>query len=87
MIESQQVQNGGVHIVNMHAILDGVVAEFICCAVDEPRLNPAARHPHRVAVRIVVPAVAILRPRRTPELPSPNYERILEQTSGLQILH
>src|SRR5712692_640372 len=80
VIESQQVQDGCVHIVNMHAILDGVVAEFIGCAVDEPRLNPAASHPHRVAIGIVIPPVAELRPRRTPELPGPDDERILQQT-------
>src|SRR6266851_608731 len=86
VIESQQVQDGGVHIVNMHAILDGVVAEFIGCAIYKPGLHASARHPHRVAVRIVIPAVAKLRPRRAPELPRPDYERILEQTSGLQVL-
>src|SRR6202008_2640380 len=39
----------------------------------------------RVAVRIVVPAVAELRPRSAPELPGPDHERILQQTPGLQI--
>ena len=72
MIESQQVQDGGVHIVNMHAILDGVIAEFIGCAVDEPRLNPAARHPHRIAVGIVVATVSGLRNRRAAEFSTPN---------------
>src|SRR5216684_286514 len=86
VIESQQVQDGGVHIVNMHAILDGVVAEFIGCAIYKPGLHASARHPHSVAVRIVVATVTKLRPRRAPELPGPDDQRIFQQPPGLQIL-
>jgi hypothetical protein len=35
------------HVVNLDRVLDDVVAEVVGLAVGDPRLGPAASHPHR----------------------------------------
>src|SRR5688500_9963179 len=92
VIDPQQVQQRGVEVVDVDAALDDVVAEVIGGAVDEPRLDAAASHPDGEAARMVVTAVVgrgelALRVARTPELPAPDDERVVEQTAPLEIAH
>src|SRR5690606_20372410 len=54
-----------------------------------PALYPAARHPERETVRVVVTplaaALAAVRSGRTAEFPAPNHQRGLQQPPRLQI--
>ena len=43
MIESQQVQNGGLEIVNMHFVLGHRETQFISFSKADPALDAAAR--------------------------------------------
>ena len=70
----------------MHAIFDGVIPDVVGRAIDEPGLHAPAGHPDRVAVRIVVAAVASLRHRRAAKLTGPDNQRVLQQTARLQVL-
>ena len=56
VIETQEVEDGGVEIVMRDAVLDGVHAEFVGGAVGDPPLDAAARHPHGEAVMVVAAA-------------------------------
>src|SRR5688572_2627616 len=53
-VESQLVEYGGVDVRDVVAILDGVEAQLVGRAVGDPPLDPAAGHPDREAVRVVV---------------------------------
>src|SRR2546427_406280 len=61
VVETQQVQRRGVEIVDMHAVLDRVIADVVGGPVDEASLHAAARHPDRIAVGVVIAAVIALR--------------------------
>ena len=45
VVDAQLVQDRGVHVVNVHGLLDDVVAELIRLAVHHRRLDTAAGHP------------------------------------------
>ena len=40
VVEAEQVQDRGVQVVDVHGVLDGLVAEFVGRAVDVPPLTP-----------------------------------------------
>jgi len=64
VINSHQMQDGGVQIVDMNFVLDRVPAEFIRRAVNDSTLNAAAGHPHRETERMMFAAIRPLRRRR-----------------------
>src|SRR5437867_10001372 len=78
MIESQQVKDGRMQIVDVHSILYRMVAEFVRGAVDVAGLYASSSHPHGVAIRIVVAPVDALRPRCAPKLSTPDHQRIFQ---------
>ena len=45
MMQSQQMQNGGVEIVHADRVFDDLVTEFICLAVGGSALRPTSRDP------------------------------------------
>lgn len=86
VVQSQQVQNRGMQIMDMHLIAGGVETEVIGGAVTEPCFHSAAGHPIRERMRIVVASIVSLGRRRSSELGAPNEQRIFQQASQLQIL-
>ena len=85
MVEAHQVQHRGVQVVNMHPVLDRVVAELVRCAVHRARFHPAARHEDREAVRVVVAPVGSFGKRRPAEFAAPDHQRLVEQAPALEI--
>src|SRR5438552_3198042 len=85
VIESQHVQDGGVQVMDMHTVLDSVVAELVGGAVDESGLHTGAGHPDGVAVRVVIAAVCALCPGSAAEFTAPDDERLLQQSARLQV--
>ena len=65
VVHAQQVQDRGVQVVDVHAILDSVYAELIRGAVDVTTLRSAARQPDGKACVVMVAAGLPLRRRRT----------------------
>src|SRR5688572_26412924 len=59
MFHSQQMQNGRMQIVNVHAIFHSVVAELVGGAIRDAAFDSAAGHPHGVAIRIVVASISL----------------------------
>ena len=47
VVDPHTVQDGGVHVVDMHRVFDDVVAVLIGCAVDAAAFDAAASHPDR----------------------------------------
>ena len=55
MVQPHQVQDGGMEIVDAHLVDLGLVAKGIGRAVMHSATDPAAGHPIREGMRIVVP--------------------------------
>ena len=71
----QRGENGRVQIVHRRPVFHCVQAKFIRCAVDRAALHSATCHPHREALRIVIPPVEALGNRHPAKLPVPDHQR------------
>ena len=85
MVEAQQVQDGGVQIVDVHLVLDGRVAEVVGRPVGLAPLDAAARHPGRETARAMVAPLAVLAGRRPAELAGPDHQRLVQQPPPLEV--
>src|SRR4051812_29926403 len=73
VVNAQQVQDGGLQVVDVNAAFGHIKAEVVRTAVDVAALDATAGHPHGKDAAVVVAAVAVglertLRIRRTAEL-------------------
>src|ERR1700679_1766322 len=57
VIDTHQVENGGVQVVHMHPLIDALPPEIIGGAIGHPALHAAAGQPDCEAVRIVIAPV------------------------------
>ena len=85
VVQAEQVQDGGVQVVHVDLVGDGVVAELVGRAVGEARLHAAAGEPDGEALGVVVAPVAALGEGRSAELAAPPDQRIVEQPARLQV--
>src|SRR5687767_13069745 len=76
-------------IVQVHRIFRRPETELICGAEDPAALDPAAGHPYRKAVRVMVASIRAARTAvrcwAAPEFAAPNHERRVQQAAGLQV--
>jgi hypothetical protein len=82
VIESQEMQNRGVKIMNMDGVFNGFETEIIRGAVDVPTFNAATGEPHGKTIVVVISAVHFpsvgtslwqLDRRRSPEFATPHH--------------
>ena len=78
VVETQQVKDGRMQIVDMHAVLDSMVTEVVGGAVNHAALDAASREPHRVAVGIVVATIALGKGGAA-ELAAPRHQRLCKK--------
>ena len=91
MVDTKLVQNSGMQVVDMDAILLHVVAVFIRRAIAAAGLNPTTCHPDRKAARMVVTSEAVLSQFalaiiRTAKFTAPDNKRVFQQTALFEIL-
>src|SRR5579883_3417085 len=55
VVEAEQVQHGGMEVVDVDALRDGPEAEVVCGAVDITALDAAAGQPDAEAPMIMIP--------------------------------
>src|SRR5207244_1045171 len=67
------------------AILDGVEADLVGGAVDDPALEAATGEPDREAVDVMVAPVRSLRAGGAAELRGEDDDRLLQQAAALQV--
>src|SRR5690606_21482186 len=86
VIESQQMQHGGMQVVDGHRVLDRAEAELVSRPVNRPSLNSTTSHPQGKAPVVVITSLAGARAvlsqldrRRSPELAGAQNERLVEQ--------
>src|SRR5687768_16660880 len=53
VIDSEQLQDGGLEVVDVDGVLGDVVPELVGLAVGDAALDPAAGHPDREGVRVM----------------------------------
>lgn len=85
VVETHQVENGGVQIMDMDLLVNGGEAEFVGGAVGQATLDAAAGHPDAEAVMVVVASIASLGGGSSAKFTSPEYQGVFEQTALLQV--
>src|SRR5437899_382161 len=91
MVETKEVENRGVEIMDADRILHGLEPEVVGGAMDGPAADATTRHPDGETVVVMIAAerglaVAIeLDSRRAAEFPAPDHERVFEHPSLLQV--
>ena len=85
VIQTQQMQDGGVPVVNVDGILHGFVAVLISGTKRHPAFDTPARHPQRVPLVVVSASVPPLPVGRAAKLASPDDQRVFEHVALLQV--
>ncbi|MFT5108198.1 MAG: hypothetical protein ACI9UA_003841 [Pseudoalteromonas tetraodonis] len=85
MIDAEQVQDRRMQVVYANAILDGLISELVARAILHAAFDAAASHPHREDMRVVIPALAVLRIGGATELTAPHDEHLVEHPTSLQV--
>ena len=84
MVQSEQVQDGGVEVVNVNGILSNPVADVICFAVHDPALHSAAGEPAGKGAGVMISAfaaLAILSPGSAAKLGAENQQYLVKHAS------
>src|SRR5438552_16853952 len=79
------MQHRGVQVVDLHLILDDMIAVFVRGDVNGASLDAAAGQPHGKAEGIMITAIRPLSHRRAAELRAPDNERRIKQSARLEI--
>lgn len=85
VVETEQVQDRGVEIVDRHLARYRFGADLIGRTVTIAGLHAAAGEPHGEAADIVIATAGKLRVRRTTELATPHDQRLVEHAALLEI--
>ena len=79
MIQTEQVEDRGVEIVERRGVLHGLETEVVARAVARARFHASAHEKTREGVRVVVAARAVgLEKRHATEFRAPDDERVFE---------
>ena len=85
------MEHGRVEIANVDGVFGDIEGEIVGFAIGLTALDATARHPHREATRVVIPAVVF--PRKTAlavdgaaEFATPDNKGAVEHTALLEIL-
>src|SRR5262249_7635327 len=91
VVQSQQMQNGRMEIMHVHAVLDCVKAQLISLADRYAGLDATARQPHRKSfVVVIAPKFAIgirvaLNHWCAAKLSAPYDQRLIKQAASLEV--
>lgn len=82
MLQAEQVEDGGVSVVDVDGVDDAFVAELVGLAETESGLHAGSGEPGGVAGVVVVASVVDLRIRCAAKLTGEDDERVFEQAAG-----
>ncbi len=87
VIDTEEVEHGGVEVTDVDDIVDRVVAEFVGCAVGGAGLDAAAGEPHGEAFDMVVAAFAafFLGHGSAAEFSAPDDECVVEEAALFEV--
>ena len=78
VVDAEQVQDRRVQIVDMYFVDHRVIAVVIGFTIGQATTDPAARHPDREPMGIVIASVAILGSGSPAELSAPDHQRVFQ---------
>ena len=81
MVQAEDVEDGGVEVVDVDFVLLGEVAVVVGGAVGDAALHAAAGHPHGEAFGVVIASVAALGGGGAAELATPDDEGVFEEAA------
>lgn len=85
VIEPQEMQYGGMPIMQVHGVQHGFVPQVIGGTVGQSAADAATCHPEAIALVIVISPILTLGIRRAAKLAGPDHQGVLEQTSRFQV--
>ena len=85
VVDSHQVQQRRVEIVDVHFLLGGVPAEVVGGSVNESRADTSPSEAEGVAVRMMLAPVGALAGGASAEFTAPNDQRIVKQSARLEV--
>lgn len=85
VVDAEEVEHGGVEIVDLDFVFYGLVAPVVGCSVANPRLDAAAGHPGGKAEGVVIAPVSALGEGSASEFAGPDDERFVEKAEFFQI--
>src|SRR5271154_4955236 len=85
VIETQTVQNGGVKIMDVAAVLHDRGAQVVRLSEDRAAFYAAAGQPRRVGFVEMAPSQRALGSRSAPEFGGEDNQRVFQQASRFQI--
>ena len=90
VVDSEQVHDGGIQVVNVHGVLRNVVAVVIRCPKREAFLDSGSGQKYGEATGMVIPAVIgsgkfALRINRSSKLTTPNDQGVFKQAALTQV--
>ena len=86
VIKPEQMQNGGVQVADVPAVVHGLEAQVIRGAEGLAAFDTGAGEPRGEAFGIVIAASGVLGPRRAAEFARPDNEGLVEHPALLQVL-
>ena len=86
VIETEEVEDGGVEVVHVDPSGNGGVAHLVGASMGVSGFGAASGQPGGEAARVVVTSVLSLRKRRAPELATPPDQSVFEQPPLFEIL-
>lgn len=88
VVESHEVEQGGIEVINGGGIDRGFKSKLIALAVAETFPNAGTCHEAGKRIGIVVAARSVgLEERHTTKLGAPNYQRVIQQTPPFQVVY
>jgi hypothetical protein len=79
VIDSHEVENGGMEVVKVNGFVFSVVAVVVSRSVNRARFDPATGHEHGKTVRVVIATVISLSGGGTSEFAAPEDEGFIEE--------
>ena len=85
VVEAHEVEDRGIHVVDVDAVLDGREPELVGGAVAKTFLHPAAGHPGGVAIVVVVATLLALGGGGAAKFAAPDDECLVEESAAFEI--
>ena len=87
VLDSEQVQDRGVEVVDRDRVLGDLVADFIRCAVRDPAFQARTGHPGGEGERVMVATTRAdaFGERSASELARPEHERVVQEAAAFQV--
>src|SRR5438067_824191 len=85
MIQTEQVEDRGVEVVDVNAAFHGMMTAVVRCPMGHAGSHSPAGEPHRKTVRMMIGAVGLDGAWRAAEFSAPNDQRVFQKAALLQV--